>query len=125
MSGKKVAVGLVIGVVIVIALIMFAVISFFANNPTQEQAVGDNEMTGRIVAIAEQGVLVVSGTPEELEDINEQSVVDSGLPAVWFGVTLDQQNQLKVGQEVEVTFNVLAESYPGQSTAITIRPVME
>ncbi|MBM7706472.1 DUF3221 domain-containing protein [Chryseomicrobium aureum] len=120
MNGKKVAVGIVVGVVVVIGLIMFAVFAFFANNPTQQITEGPNEFTGQVIALEDERVLVVSGTDEELEGLTGEAVVDSGLPAIWFTVTIDQRDMIRVGDTVRVTHNQVAESYPGQSTAVTI-----
>lgn len=120
MNGKKVAVGIVLGVAIVIGLIMFAVFAFFANNPTQQTTEGPNEFTGQVIALEDERVLVVSGTEEELQGLTAETVFDSGLPAIWFTLTIDQRDTIRVGDYVRVTHNQVAESYPGQSTAVTI-----
>jgi len=120
MNGKKVAVGIVVGVIVVIGLIMFAVFAFFANNPTQQTTEGTNEFTGQIIALEDERALVVSGTKEELQGLTGETVLDSGLPAIWFTVTIDQRDAIRVGDFVRVTHNQVAESYPGQSTAVTI-----
>ena len=123
MSGKKLAIALVAGVVIVVGLIMIAVIGFFNANPTQDVAEGTNEFTGYIIAMEDERVLVVSGTVDEVSGLTNETILDSGLPAIWFTVTMDQREQLEIGEEVRVTHNQVAESYPGQSTAVTIDPI--
>lgn len=122
MSGKKLAIALVIGVVVVVGLIMAAVFAFFANNPTQQGKEGSNEFTGYVLAIQDDRILVVSGTAEEIEGVTPETILDSGLPAIWFSVTLDQKNKVQVGDEVRVTHEGVAESYPGQSTAVSLEP---
>ncbi len=122
MSGKKLAIALVIGVVVVVGLIMAAVFAFFANNPTQQGKEGSNEFTGYVLAIQDDRMLVVSGTAEEIEGVTPETILDSGLPAIWFSVTLDQKNKVQVGDEVRVTHEAVAESYPGQSTAVSLEP---
>lgn len=122
MSGKKLAIALVIGVVVVVGLIMAAVFAFFANNPTQQGKEGSNEFTGYVLAIQDDRMLVVSGTAEEIEGVTPETILDSGLPAIWFSVTLDQKNKVQVGDEVRVTHEAVAESYPGQSTAVSVEP---
>lgn len=122
MSGKKLAIALVIGVVLVVSLIMAAVFAFFANNPTQQGKEGSNEFTGYVLAIQDDRILVVSGTAEEIEGVTPETILDSGLPAIWFSVTLDQKNKVQVGDEVRVTHEGVEESYPGQSTAVSLEP---
>lgn len=122
MSGKKLAIALVIGVVVVVGLIMAAVFAFFANNPTQQGKEGSNEFTGYVLAIQDDRMLVVSGTAEEVDGLTSETILDSGLPAIWFSVTLDQKNKVQVGDEVRVTHEAVAESYPGQSTAVSVEP---
>lgn len=122
MSGKKMAIGIVAGVVIVVGLIMVAVLSFFQENPTQDVK-GSSEMTGWIIAMEDERVLVVTGSQADLQGVTNETILDSGLPAIWFRVTMDQRNKLQVGQEVKVTHNEVAESYPGQSTAVTIEVI--
>lgn len=124
MSGKKLAIALVTGVVVVVGLIMIAVIAFFNANPTQDVAEGPNEFIGYIVAMEDERILVVSGTADDVQGLTNETILDSGLPAIWFTVTMDQHEQLEVGQEVRVTHNQVAESYPGQSTAVTVEPTV-
>ncbi|PJK15838.1 hypothetical protein CQS04_11415 [Chryseomicrobium excrementi] len=124
MSGKKLAIALVIGVVVVVGLIMTAVFAFFANNPTQQGKEGSNEFTGYVLAIQDDRMLVVSGTAEEIEGVTPETILDSGLPAIWFSVTLDQKNKVQVGDEVRVTHEAVAESYPGQSAAVSVEPTV-
>lgn len=122
MSGKKLAIALVIGVVVVVGLIMAAVFAFFATNPTQQGTEGSNEFTGYVLAIQDNRMLVVSGTAEEVDGLTTETILDSGLPAIWFSVTLDQKNKVQVGDEVRVTHEGVEESYPGQSTAVSLEP---
>ena len=124
MSGKKLAIALVIGVVVVVGLIMAAVFAFFANNPTQQGKEGSNEFTGYVLAIQDDRMLVVSGTAEEIEGVTPETILDSGLPAIWFSVTLDQKNKVQVGDEVRVTHEGVEESYPGQSAAVSVEPTV-
>lgn len=122
MSGKKMAIGIVAGVVIVVGLIMVAVLSFFQENPTQDVQ-GSSEMTGWIIAMEDERVLVVTGSQADIQGVTNETILDSGLPAIWFRVTMDQRNKLQVGQEVKVTHDAVNESYPGQSTAVTIEVI--
>lgn len=122
MNGKKVAIILVAGVVIVVGLIMVAIISYFNANPTQSGAEGSNEFVGYIIAMEDERILVVSGTAEEINGLTNETVMDSGLPAIWFRVTMDQRNKITVGEEVRITHDAVQESYPGQSVAITVEP---
>ncbi|MFC4354911.1 DUF3221 domain-containing protein [Chryseomicrobium palamuruense] len=124
MSGKKLAVGLVAGVVIMVGLIMIAVISFFNANPTQDAAEGTNEFTGYIIAMEDERILVVSGTEDEVSGLTNETILDSRLPAIWFSVTMDQRKELEVGEEVRVTHNGVEDSYPGQSAAVTVEPTI-
>lgn len=124
MSGKKVAIILVAGVVIVVGVILVAIISYFNANPTQSGAEGSNEFVGYIIAMEDERILVVSGTEQEINGLTNETVMDSGLPAIWFHVTMDQRNKIAVGEEVRVTHNQVAESYPGQSTAVTVEPTV-
>lgn len=123
MSGKKVAIGLVAGVVIVVALIMVVVMSFYSNNPSQEASQGSMEMTGFIIAMEDERVLVVSGEKEQVEGLTNATILDSRLPAVWFQLTIDQRNVVQLGDEVRVTHEGIEESYPGQSSAVTVEVI--
>ncbi|MFC4403434.1 DUF4362 domain-containing protein [Gracilibacillus xinjiangensis] len=90
---------------------------------------GENNstMVGYIAEISDESVLVVEKSIQQpFEEIPiEETYVKAGNAIIF---QLEKQESLdlfQIGEKVEVTYNALAESYPGQSTALDIKRVAD
>ncbi|OLO40662.1 hypothetical protein BTR23_06680 [Alkalihalophilus pseudofirmus] len=93
------------------------------------EEVNFSSITGLISAKEGSRILVIENvTQEQLEQFEIDEILNKGLgsAAIWFEVE-DQQlfDDLRVGEKVLVEYDMVAESYPGQSKAINIRRLEE
>ncbi|WP_216828307.1 DUF3221 domain-containing protein [Alkalihalobacterium elongatum] len=84
-------------------------------------------MTGLIVAKEESAILVIENvTEQQLEQLELDEFLNLGYGAIWFKVEDGQVlADLEVGNKVIVEYEIVAESYPGQSEAVSITKLDE
>ncbi|WP_209121827.1 DUF3221 domain-containing protein [Alkalihalobacillus sp. BA299] len=94
----------------------------------QDEELNLSEVTGLVSAKDRSRILVIENvTKEQLAELDLENILNEGLgTAIWFEVE-DQElfEDLQIGDKVLVEFDIVAESYPGQSKAISITRVEE
>lgn len=125
MKGKYTVLVIIGILVIAIGATFYFIMQFFENNPTQPQPTG--YMSGIIVDIDKNGrALVVNDLSiEDAKNLSVQDVMETGKEAVWFSLTMDQRNQVKLYDEVKIGYESLNESYPAQGPAKTLEKLNE
>lgn len=78
---------------------------------------GDPGMTGYVMNRENSRILVVDAIPQ---DFSSTGGIDEFYNAIWFA---DAPNEIKLGDKVKVWFDIVAESYPGQSEVMHIEVV--
>ncbi|MFC4386928.1 DUF3221 domain-containing protein [Gracilibacillus marinus] len=87
----------------------------------------NDEMIGYIAKITDDTILVTEKYLEtNVEQLKEEEMYEKMGNAIYFKVSeLEDSflNSLQLGDKVVVTYSVVAESYPGQSTAMKMEKV--
>lgn len=84
-----------------------------------------SEMTGLIVEKEGSQILVIENvTKDQLDPLDLDELLNKGYGAIWFEIEEQEVlNNLHVGDKVLVEYDIVLESYPGQSKAISISKV--
>ncbi|MBB5174032.1 DUF3221 domain-containing protein [Texcoconibacillus texcoconensis] len=108
-----------------IALLIFAV--GCSSSPNDELDPSEsNVQEGYVTEVSDERILLVSDiAEEEAMKLTEESLLDNGTgsSAVWY--TVDDPQDYDVGQLLRVQYEVVLESYPGQSEALEVQIVEE
>ncbi len=99
---------------IIVALLAFAV--GCEENVTEKEP----GIVGYVMNKSDQGILVVS---TEAQDFSETGGVSEFYDAIWFSGEAEDIGKISVGDKVKVWYDVVMESYPGQSTAERIEVI--
>lgn len=107
------------------ALLLLGFLSIFMINFTEEETIkSESSMEGKLVLIEERQILVVQGvTDEEVDELDEEELIDIADGAAYFTITEeDKIEELEVGMEVRVWYDILDASDPasGISTGIEV-----
>ncbi|MEB1806240.1 MAG: YobA family protein [Bacillaceae bacterium] len=88
----------------------------------QSEETNLSEMTGLIVEKEGNRILVIENvTKDQLDPLDLDELLNQGHGAIWFEVEEQELfESLHVGDKVAVEYNIVLESYPGQSKAVSI-----
>ncbi|MDE5412613.1 DUF3221 domain-containing protein [Alkalihalobacterium chitinilyticum] len=101
---------------------LFLVIALLFVGCGQSEETNMSVMTGLIVEKEGNRILVIENvTKDQLDSLDLDEVLNQGYEAIWFEVE-DQElfENLYVGDKVAVEYDIVLESYPGQSKAVSI-----
>lgn len=126
MKGKR-AVFIIIGLVLLAIVLAFGSIQWFFNTSLDQLDSSDlMEMEGLVVEIDDQKVLLIEGlTLKEAEGKSTDELLNEGLNAIWFSLSIDQLDGIKQYDRLKVKFDRVAESYPGQASAKRVEKIEE
>lgn len=105
---------------LIVFLLIFLFVGCSADQPGGVPAVPDKEpgMTGYVMAKEDERILVVDPVSQ---DFSSTGGVNEFYDAIWFS---NIPEEIKEGDKVKVWFDAVAESYPGQSEAISIEVIV-
>ncbi|MET1013121.1 MAG: DUF3221 domain-containing protein [Paenisporosarcina sp.] len=118
MRGKS-AVFLIVGLVLLAIVLAFGSIHwFFKTSLNQVESSDVMEMDGIVVEIDDQKVLLIEVlSKKEVEGKSTEQLLEEGLNAIWFSLSIDQLKGVKQYDRLKVDFDQVSESYPGQASA--------
>ncbi|OXS59785.1 hypothetical protein B1A99_09595 [Cohnella sp. CIP 111063] len=86
-------------------------------NACNRVALGDPQLTGRVVATEGSRILVVGGITREEAGESVESILSSGKFKEVYWVKVRNSKRYKAGDQVKVWFHVSNDSYPAQTEA--------
>ena len=79
---------------------------------------------GTVVAKEDGRILVIDGVEaKEIEASSLEEMLEAGHPAAWFAVEKKVYEKVLLGDSVNILYEIMLESYPGQAEALKIEVV--
>lgn len=124
MKGNKAVLLVVIIVLAALVAIVFSITSFYQKNETQNGY--SKAIEGTVAIIDDSRILVISGKDaDELQGLTEEEMLEGVSEAIWFSLSIDQVKTVKEMDSVRITYSKVDESFPGQSSANSVKNISE
>jgi flagellar basal body-associated protein FliL len=124
MKGNKAVIIIVIIVLAALAAIVFSITSFYQKNETQNGY--SKAIEGTVAIIDDSRILVISGKDaDELKGQTEEEMLEGVSEAIWFSLSIDQVKTVKEMDSVRITYSKVSESFPGQSSANSVKNISD
>jgi hypothetical protein len=118
--------GLLIGMAAVIGVIMVISFVVYDTDSNKFPKLVSMEMTGYVVAMEEEKVLIVSDmSKEEIQRLTVEEVIAESGQSAWFTINGEYNDRPQLYDYVKVEYYNMEESLPGQGEAATVEIIEE
>ena len=124
MKGIKAVLLIVIILLAALVAVVFSITSFYQKNETQNGY--SKAIEGTVAKIEDSRILVISGKDaDELKGQTEEEMLEGVSEAIWFSLSIDQVKSVQEMDSVRITYSKVSESFPGQSSANSVKNISD